>query len=59
MMPPVIDVIAVSEDKLLYVTDKFLWGKKKTQMRIMFARRKPNSSIVINAMGSCHATTVL
>lgn len=30
MMPPVIDVIAVSEDKLLYVTDKFLWGKKKT-----------------------------
>lgn len=28
MMPPVIDVIAVSEDKLLYVTDKFIWGKK-------------------------------
>lgn len=59
MMPPVIDVIAVSEDKLLYVTDKFLWGKKKKKMRIMFARRKPNSSIVINAMDSCHATTVL
>lgn len=65
----IIDVIAVSEDKLLYVTDKFLWeknpqhsnkkqSKKTPTMRVMFAR-KPNSSILVNATGSCHYMTLL
>ena len=58
MMPPIIDVIGVCEDKLLYVTDKFLWGKNPT-MTVIFARRKPNSSILINAKDSCRAMTML
>lgn len=58
MMPPIVDVIAVSEDKLFYVTDKFLGGKKST-MRVMFAARKSNSFILISPMGSCHAMTVI
>jgi len=33
--------------------------QKKPTMRVMFARRKPDSSILIYAMGSCHAMTLL